>query len=86
MKNSRKPQVVVVTRPDGSEHEYPSQTKAGEIEQITQSQISLLCRGYCDEIKGYKARFKDAPKSVEQVEPKPEPHSQLDDSDDEGYF
>ncbi len=62
MRNGWRRRPVILTRPDGSEVEYPSQNvaSAGEKFKIMQTSISLLCRGVKQEIGGYKARFKDS--------------------------
>lgn len=52
---------VIITRPDGTEIEYTSQSAAARAEGLMQSPISEMCRGVRKAIKGYKARWKEAP-------------------------
>lgn len=58
MKNFEQNKPVTITRPDGTEVDYPSQSIAGRAEKLPQSYISRLCRGVMLTYKGFKARFK----------------------------
>lgn len=50
---------VIITRPDGTEVEYASQSMAARGEKgLAQSPISELCRGVKSDYLGFKARFK----------------------------
>ena len=49
---------VIVTRPDGTEVEYESQSEAARTENLHQSPISEMCRGVKKTYRGYTARFK----------------------------
>jgi hypothetical protein len=49
---------VIITRPDDSEHEYESQSKAAQFEDIYQTYISAMCRGKIKMYNGHRARFK----------------------------
>jgi hypothetical protein len=56
MKRSARP--VIITRPDGTEVEYQSQSAAARAEPlIQQSLISEMCRGKRASLHGYKARW-----------------------------
>lgn len=50
---------IIITRPDGTEVEYPSQSAAAKIEPIFQTYISAMCRKHVAMYAGYKARFKE---------------------------
>lgn len=50
---------VIITRPDGSEHEYESQSRASQVEPIFQTYISAMCRGRIQQYGGFRARFKN---------------------------
>lgn len=63
MKRPTKP--IVVTRPDGTEVDYPSQSAAARGENLKQSPISEMCRGVRANLKGYKARWKDSATTVQ---------------------
>lgn len=65
--NYKKMKAVMITRPDGTEMQYPSQSDAARNEHIHQTYISELCRKVKQEYRGYKARFHDEPGS--QVSP-----------------
>ncbi len=49
---------MIMTMPDGKEVEYDSQSAAAKAIGLDQSKISEMCRGYRDEIRGHRARFK----------------------------
>lgn len=50
---------VIITRPDGTEIEYKSQSEASRREPIgSQSKISQMCLGRIPQSNGFKARFK----------------------------
>lgn len=49
---------VIMTSPDGSEVEYPSQSAAAHALGLQQSPISEMCRGVKKHHKGFKARWK----------------------------
>ena len=48
---------IIVTRPDGSEHEYQSQSAAALVEGISQSDLSEMCR-IGRKRNGFTAKFK----------------------------
>jgi hypothetical protein len=48
---------VMITRPDGTEIEYASQSAAARGEGMTQSPVSEMCRGVKKHHRGYKARW-----------------------------
>ena len=61
-----KPKAVIVIRPDGSEHEYPSGSQAARFERVDQVQISQMCRNG-KQIAGLRARFKETSSAVNEV-------------------
>lgn len=56
--NFKSSRPIIITRPDGSEVEYPSQAAAARDLKLHQSPISEMCRGYKKTHHGYKARWK----------------------------
>lgn len=49
---------VIITKPDGTEVEYESQSEATRRERLLQTKISAMCRGMLSIHRGHKARFK----------------------------
>lgn len=62
---------VILTRPDGTEVEYPSQSAAARAEGFRQSPISEMCRGAKKGYRGYKARWKVDPYRAADTSPAP---------------
>lgn len=70
MKMNKMMKAVVITKPDGSEQEYISQSFAAREINIRQTYISQMCRGVIAEYHGFKARFL-VPVSKEQPDDQP---------------
>lgn len=58
---------VIVTKPDGTEQEFPSGSAAARELGLGHMEVSLMANGKKESLKGFKVRFKLLESSPEQT-------------------